>query len=233
MEAWQIIKLAWTKTSFAFDGEFWKFPVPDTKWPYPHTKVWGEAVDDDDNLLGVSIAPGPYQDPYPRVFAPMSGRAATVRFWAREGATVMCLTPREDLIEGMLSVYSEEAQAAGRDFQRGEGIITGGSLSIASDEVTAKRRAVAMEAWDSMVYGVPPYKLPHPMALDGTPEQVIDQIAGLHKRHGLREFLLIDEFPAPHGGEVSLEMLELFGTEVLPAFNGAPVASAALSADAV
>jgi alkanesulfonate monooxygenase SsuD/methylene tetrahydromethanopterin reductase-like flavin-dependent oxidoreductase (luciferase family) len=233
MEAWQIIKLAWTKTSFAFDGEFWKFPVPGTKWPYPHTKTWGEAVDDDDNLLGVSIAPGPYQNPHPRVFAPMSGRAATVRFWAREGATVMCLTPREELIEGMLSVYSEEAQAAGRDPQRGEGIITGGSLSIASDEATAKRRAAAMQEWDSMVYGVPPYKLPHPMALDGTPEQIIDQITGLHERHGLREFLLIDEFPAPHGREVSLEMLELFGTEVLPAFNGAPLASAAALADVV
>jgi alkanesulfonate monooxygenase SsuD/methylene tetrahydromethanopterin reductase-like flavin-dependent oxidoreductase (luciferase family) len=231
MEAWTIIKLAWTRTSFTYDGEFWKFPVRATKWEYPHTKVWGEAVDEDDNLLGVSIAPGPYQDPHPRIFAPMSGRAATVRFWAREGASIMCLTPREDLIAGMLSVYSEESHAAGRATERGEGIITGGTFSIATDEATAKRRATAMEEWDSMVYGVPPYKLPHPMGLNGTAQQIIEQIAGLHERHGLQEFLLIDEFPAPHGREVSLEMLDMFGTQVLPAFQEAPVTSAAVSVD--
>ena len=227
MEAWQIIKLAWTETTFSFDGEFWKFPIDGTKWVYPHTKTWGAGVDDDDNLLGVSIAPGPYQDPHPRIFAPMSGRAATVRFWAREGATIMCLTPREDLIEGMLGVYADEAAAAGRTPARGEGIIVGGTFSIAADEATARARAAAMDEWDAMVYGVPPYNLPHPMSLTGTPEQIVEEIAGLHERFGVSEFLLIDEFPAPHGREVSLEMLELFGTEVLPALRARPASTAA------
>lgn len=230
MEAWQIIKLAWTETTFSFDGEFWKFPIDGTKWLYPHTKTWGAGVDDDDNLLGVSIAPGPYQDPHPRIFAPMSGRAATVRFWAREGATIMCLTPREDLIAGMLGVYADEASAAGRTHERGEGIIVGGTFSIAADEATAKQRAAAMEEWDSMVYGVPPYNLPHPMSLTGTPEQIVEHIAGLHERFGVREFLLIDEFPAPHGREVSVEMLEMFGTEVLPALSARPASTPATAA---
>jgi alkanesulfonate monooxygenase SsuD/methylene tetrahydromethanopterin reductase-like flavin-dependent oxidoreductase (luciferase family) len=76
-----------------------------------------------------------------------------------------------------------------------------------------------MDQWDSMVYGVAPYELPHPMALNGTPAQVVDQIGEVHERHGVSEFLIIDEFPAPHGGEVATEMLELFGTEVMPHFT--------------
>ncbi|MCW3021888.1 MAG: hypothetical protein JWR30_1210 [Conexibacter sp.] len=219
MECWQIIKLAWTQDVFSFDGEFWKFPVEGTKWPYPITKEFGAGVDEDDNLLGVSIAPGPFQDPHPRVFAPMSGRAATVRFWAQEGATIMCLTAREDLVQGMLDVYADEAQSVGRQTRRGEGIMVGGTFSIAGDEATARERAAVMEAWDSRLYGVPPYNLPHPMGLNGTPQQVIDQIGALHDKFGVEEFLFINEFPAPHGREVATEMLELLGTEVLPAFG--------------
>ncbi|PXY18891.1 LLM class flavin-dependent oxidoreductase [Prauserella muralis] len=218
-ECWQIIKLAWTQDVFSFDGEFWKFPVPGTKWPYPHTKTWGAGVDEDDNLLGVSIAPGPYQTPHPRVFAPMSGRSATVRFWAREGATIMCLTPREDLVKGMLEVYADEAYQAGRTPRRGEGIIAGGTLSIAADEATARKRADLMSEWDSMVYSVAPYHLPHPMAFNGTPTQIVDQIGRLHSELGINEFILTDYFPAPHGSDVSLEMLQLFAEEVLPAFR--------------
>ncbi|HEY2715246.1 MAG TPA: LLM class flavin-dependent oxidoreductase [Solirubrobacterales bacterium] len=225
MEAWEIIKLAWTETTFSFDGEFWKFPVPGTKWVYPHTKEWGTAVDDDQNLLGVGIAPRPYQTPHPRIFAPMSGRAATVQYWAREGASIMCLTPREDLIAGMLDVYAQEVEKSGRTPRRGEGIVAGGTFSIASDAATARARAEKMEAWDSMVYGVPPYNLPHPMALNGTPEEIIEQVAGLHERLGIEEFLFIDEFPAPHGREVAREMLELLGTEVLPALRSSTVGS--------
>jgi alkanesulfonate monooxygenase SsuD/methylene tetrahydromethanopterin reductase-like flavin-dependent oxidoreductase (luciferase family) len=219
MEAWEIIKLAWTETTFSFDGEFWKFPVPGTKWLYPHTREWGAGVDDDQNLLGVSIAPRPYQDPHPRIFAPMSGRSATVQYWAREGASIMCLTPREDLIQGMLDVYAQEVEKSGRTPRRGEGIVVGGTFSIASDAATVKARAEKMEAWDSMVYGVPPYNLPHPMALNGTPAEIIEMIGGLHERLGVEEFIFIDEFPAPHGREVAREMLETLGTEVLPALR--------------
>lgn len=219
IEAWEIIKLAWTQDVFTFDGEFWKFPVPGTKWTYPPTKEWGTAVDDDDNLLAVGIAPGPYQDPHPRIFAPMSGRASTVRFWAREGATIMCLTPREDLIQGMLDIYAEEAASVGRDVRRGEGIMVGGNFSIASDEATVKARADVMGEWDSMLYGVPPYNLPHPLQINGTPQQIIDQIGGLNERLGVDEVLLINSFPAPHGREVATEMLEMFAAEVLPAFG--------------
>ncbi len=218
-ECWEIIKLAWTRDSFSYEGEFWTFPVPGTRWPYPHTKTWGTGVDENDNLLGVSIAPGPVQEPHPRVFAPMSSRSDTVRFWAREGATIMCLTPREDLIGGMLKIYAEEAASVGREPSRGEGIVTGGTFAIGTNDAVVKQRAETMAAWDTMVYSVPPYNLPHPMTFNGTPQQIIDQIGRIHDNLGLNEFILTDYFPAPHGSEVALEMLQSFAEDVLPAFG--------------
>lgn len=219
MECWQIIKLAWTQDTFSFDGEFWRFPIPDTKWPYPPTKRYGRGVDENDILTEVGIAPGPYQDPHPRVFAPMSARTSTVKFWAREGGTIMCPTSRDDLISGMLSIYAEEAASVGRETRRGEGLLVGGNYAIASDEATAAARARVNEDWDTEFYGVPPYNLPHPMGLNGTPQQIIDQIGELHDKHGVEEIVLLHLIPAPHGREVATEMLELFGTEVLPAFG--------------
>ena len=219
-ECWEIIKLAWTQDTFSFDGEFWKFPVPGTKWPYPPTKEWGgNAVDENDNLLEIGIAPGPYQVPHPRIFAPMSARSDTVRYWAREGATIMCLTSSDDMIEGMLNVYADEAASVGRATRRGEGIIVGGNYAIARDEATATERAAINAAWDSEIYGVPPYNLKHPMGLNGTPQQIIDQISKLHERHGVEEILVLHQFPAPLGKDISTEMLEIFGSEVLPAFG--------------
>jgi alkanesulfonate monooxygenase SsuD/methylene tetrahydromethanopterin reductase-like flavin-dependent oxidoreductase (luciferase family) len=218
-ECWEIVKLAWTRESFSFEGEFWTFPVPGTKWPYPHTPTYGTGVDDDGIVTEVSIAPRPFQDPHPRVFAPMSGRAQTVRFWAREGASVVCLTDREDLVNAMLGYFAEEAEAAGRDYKRGQGMVLGGNFAIDSNESVARERGRAMLEWDAMVYGVPPYNLPNPMQINGTPQQIIDQVGAVHEKFGTEEFIILADFPAPHGADVSLEMLEQFGTEVLPAFG--------------
>lgn len=219
-ECWEIVKLAWTSESFTYDGEFWKFPIPNTPWPYPHTKEYGVGVDENDILTGVSIAPLPYQDPYPPVFAPMSGSSRTVHFWAREQGKILCMTDREGLVNFMLDVYVEEGEAAGRDVRRGDGPVLGGNFAISNDEKVAKQRGDVMIEWDHMIYGVEPYNLPHPTQFNGTPQQIIDQIGDLHDRFGTLDFSFILDFPAPHGADVSLEMLEQFGAEVLPAFGG-------------
>jgi alkanesulfonate monooxygenase SsuD/methylene tetrahydromethanopterin reductase-like flavin-dependent oxidoreductase (luciferase family) len=229
-ESWEIIKTAWTQDTFSFDGEFWKFPVPGTKWTYPPSKDWGEAVDDDDNLLGVGIAPGCYQKPYPRIFGPMGGRTATVRFWAGEGATIVSLAPSDDFNQGMLNVYAEGAREAGREVRRGEGVIIGGSYAIGDTEARAKARADEFREWDTRYYGVPPYNLPHPLGFNGTPAQIVDQIGGLNERLGIEEFIIMDNFGAPHGYEAAQEMLELFGTEVIPQLRGSDTEPAAAAA---
>jgi len=226
-ECWEIVKLAWTQESFSYEGEFWTFPIPDTPWPYPHTSTYGTGVNEEGIVTGVSIAPRPYQDPHPRIFSPMAGRAQTVRFWAQEGGSIMCLTDRESLVNGMLDIYVEEGEAAGRDVRRGEGLVLGGNFAISDRESVARERGAAMLEWDEMVYGVPPYKLPHPTQFNGTPQQIIDQIGAIHDKFGSEEFAFLVDFPAPHGAEVSLEMLEQFGNEVLPAFGVKPLSAAA------
>ena len=49
----------------------------------------------------------------------------------------------------------------------------------------------------------------------------------IHDKFGSEEFAFLVDFPAPHGAEVSLEMLEQFGNEVLPAFGVKPLSAAA------
>src|SRR5207253_556598 len=129
IEAWHIIKLAWTEDTFSFNGEFWNYPVEGSKWPYPATQQWGAGADSDGNLTGVGIVPRPYQKPFPRVFAPITGRAAMVRLWAAEGNTVVSFAANDEFNQGMLDLYAKEALQAGRETKRGEGLMLGGSLA--------------------------------------------------------------------------------------------------------
>jgi alkanesulfonate monooxygenase SsuD/methylene tetrahydromethanopterin reductase-like flavin-dependent oxidoreductase (luciferase family) len=220
IEAWEIIKLAWTSDTFSYEGEFWSFPTADTKWPYPATKTYGKGVDEDDNQIELGIAPKPYQTPHPRIFAPMSGRATTQKFWATQGATCVSLAPNMDLNKGLLKIFAEHAEQSGRDPRPGEGLMVGGSYTIAGNAAEAKRRTEEWKRWDRSYYGCPPVNLPHPINFNGTPDQVVDQIGAIHEELGVEEFIVMDYFGAPHGYDVSLEMLHLFGSEVLPQLNG-------------
>src|SRR4051794_29607499 len=66
MECWQIIKLAWTQDTFSFDGEFWKFPIPDTKWPYPRPYCFVGGEGDIAVRGGGRPAPPPEAEAGPR-----------------------------------------------------------------------------------------------------------------------------------------------------------------------
>jgi alkanesulfonate monooxygenase SsuD/methylene tetrahydromethanopterin reductase-like flavin-dependent oxidoreductase (luciferase family) len=218
IEAWEIIKLAWTTDTFSFDGEFWSYPV-EGKWTYPATKEWGAGVDADDNLTGVGIAPRPFQKPYPRVFSPISGRAAMVKIWAAAGNSVVSFAGNDEFNGGMIDLYAQNAEAAGRTTERGEGLVLGGSLAIGADEATAKQRADEFSEWYELYYNCPPYNLPHGRSWGGTPQQIIDQIGSIHEQLGVEEFMVLSNVGAPHGFEQGLEMLELFGREVIPALR--------------
>jgi alkanesulfonate monooxygenase SsuD/methylene tetrahydromethanopterin reductase-like flavin-dependent oxidoreductase (luciferase family) len=219
IEAWHIIKLAWTQDTFSFDGEFWKYPVDGSKWPYPATKKWGTGVDENDNLTGVGVVPRPYQKPYPRVFSPITSRAAMVKLWASEGNSVVSFAANDEFNGGMLDLYAKEAAAVGRTTERGEGLVLGGSIAIAEDEHTAKARAAEFAEWYEAYYHCPPYNLPHGRSYAGTPQQVIDQIGAIHDQLGVEEYMLLSNVGAPHGYGPGLEMIELFGREVIPALR--------------
>jgi alkanesulfonate monooxygenase SsuD/methylene tetrahydromethanopterin reductase-like flavin-dependent oxidoreductase (luciferase family) len=219
IEAWHIIKLAWTQDAFSYEGEFWNYPVEGSKWPFPATKEWGTGVDSDDNLTAVGVVPRPYQDPYPRVFSPITSRAAMVKLWAAEGNSVVSFAGNDEFNGGMLRLYAEHADAAGRATEHGEGLVLGGSLAIAADESTAKQRAGEFAEWYDAHYNCPPYNLPHGRSWGGTPQQIIDQIGGIYDRLGVEEFMVLSNVGGPHGFGPGLEMLELFGSEVIPALS--------------
>jgi alkanesulfonate monooxygenase SsuD/methylene tetrahydromethanopterin reductase-like flavin-dependent oxidoreductase (luciferase family) len=219
IEAWHIVKLAWTEDTFSYDGEFWKYPTEDSKWLYPATKTWGAGVDDDDNLTGVGVVPRPYQKPYPRVFSPITGRAAMVKLWASEGNTVVSFAGNDEFNGGMLGLYAEKAAESGRTTERGEGLVLGGSLAIAENDATATQRADEFAEWYDAYYNCPPYNLPHGRSWRGTPQQIIDQIGAIHEDLGVEEFMVLSNIGAPHGYGPGLEMLELFGREVIPALR--------------
>ena len=70
-EALEIIRLAWTKDSFAYDGEFWSFPELSLKpKPYqdPHPPIWQAAVSAYTVQMivekGINGFVGPYLCPY-------------------------------------------------------------------------------------------------------------------------------------------------------------------------
>jgi alkanesulfonate monooxygenase SsuD/methylene tetrahydromethanopterin reductase-like flavin-dependent oxidoreductase (luciferase family) len=231
-EAWQIVKLAWTQDSFSYDGEFWKFPVPGTKYPYAPSRDAGRDIDEDGNLLRVGIVPRPYQDPYPRVFAASAFRMATVKFWAREAATIVSYVGDNAIVDGkpfvelLLEVYAREAEGVGRATRRGEGLVVGGVYSIGNTDEEVRRRDEAYLEWYQTIYNTPPFNLPLGRHFSGKPEQIVEQILDLHERLGVEEFMINDYIGAPHGYEASLEMLELFGSEVVSKLSDTAAPSA-------
>ena len=218
-EAWEIIRLAWTEDIFSYEGEFWTYPVPGTKYPYPAAKEWGPAIAEDDSLLGVGVTPRPYQKPYPRVLAPVSGRTAMVHLWAQAGNTIVSFAGADDFNEHIAKMYHEEAQKAGHNVEFGENLILGGCLCLSRDPAKAAQYEREFTEWYVAHYSCPPYNLPLGRLYAGTPQQVIDQIGAVHERLNSREFLVLDNVGAPHGEEAALEMLQVFGEEVMPAFQ--------------
>ena len=73
----------------------------------------------DDNIRRVSVVPSTYTKPYPPVFVPMSGSAASIPFLARKGFRPVYFTPLKYLIE-FANLYVEDGRAAGFDYALGE-----------------------------------------------------------------------------------------------------------------
>lgn len=219
-EALEIIKLAWSQDTFSFDGEFWKYPAHQDDWPYPATVKWGSGreVDENGKLQEIGVAPRPYQDPHPRLFCPLTRRTATVRWWAKNYGTIVTLAGNDDFNEGMFQIYAEEAAKEDIDVAPGTGILPGGTISIAESEADAKRYADMFTAFYGENYNCPPYDLPEPRRLVGTPEMIVDQLGAVQDRLQNKEFMVWVNGGAPYGIDVQLEMLDMFGREVMPHF---------------
>jgi len=216
-EAWEIIKLAWTRDTFSYDGRFWKVPPEGTHWDMPATRTWGKGADADGALREVGIAPKPFQKPYPPVYAPFTYSTTTARFWAREGGTPVVLSDDVDFCRSLFQVYLEEAQGAGRDLKPGQGIAMGGTLCLAETEEQARHLREEFE-WFFNAWFVP-FGFPPGLVFCGTPDQVTRQLRELQGALGFEElFLWLCTGLFEHS--LMMRQLELFATKVMPQFGG-------------
>ena len=217
-EAWKIIKLAWTKDTFSYDGQFWKVPPENTPWDMPATQSWGRGATADGTLEELGITPKPFQKPYPDVYAPFTFSATTARFWAREGGTPVVLADDPEFCQSLFQAYLEEAQGAGRELKLGQGIAMGATLCLGETEQQAQEMRELFDwlfqAWFA------PFGFPPGLVLQGTPDRVTNQIRELHNVLNFEELLLwLSTGLYEH--EVMMRQLELFATRVMPHFADA------------
>ena len=216
-EAWQIIKLAWTQDTFSYDGHFWKIPPPDTQWDIPATLKWGKGAQPGGGLKELGISPRPLQKPHPPVYAPFTFSATTSRFWAREGGTPVVISDDVEFCKTLFQVYMDEANGAGRDLKYGQGMAMGGALCLGETPEQAQEMREQFD-WLFETWFVP-FGFPPGLVFQGTPEQVTEQIRGLHKELQFPElFLWLNTGLVDHN--IMMRQLELFATKVMPNFAG-------------
>ncbi|MEK9901102.1 MAG: hypothetical protein VW516_10185, partial [Rhodospirillaceae bacterium] len=90
----EIVLKAWTQDSMNHKGNAWQIPYPgDTgvdDWQLAQVGVTQrlgalDEVDENNNVVNVSVCPSPYQDPHPPVFVSGSGSPETIDYNARMG----------------------------------------------------------------------------------------------------------------------------------------------------
>jgi len=216
-ESWEIIKLAWTKDTFSYNGRFWKVPPENTPWQMPATLNWGQGADSDGKLREIGIAPKPYQKPYPDVYAPFTYSATTARFWAREGGTPVVLSDDVEFCQNLFQAYRQEAQGAGRELRTGQGIAMGATLCIADTEEQAQELRDQFD-WLFNAWFVP-FGFPPGLVFQGTPQRVTQQIRELDQALDFEElFLWMSTGLYEH--QIIMRQIELFATKVMPHFAG-------------
>jgi alkanesulfonate monooxygenase SsuD/methylene tetrahydromethanopterin reductase-like flavin-dependent oxidoreductase (luciferase family) len=237
-EHFRIIKQAWTEDTLDFQGKYWKIPPEGTPWPIEATKLWGTGVDEDGIVRQIGVVPKPLQKPHPPLFQPFASSENTIRWCAREQVTAI-LPPMYTALQNQLfEVYREEAAAAGRDLQPGEG------LGILRDVMVAETDQEALELWGQGgafcgAAWFAPFGFQRVLIEPGrveplTPQEMLENgmllVGGVDTVSRQLERLLSYTpvkwlFAWTYNGLVPhakiMRSLELFATKVLPRFGGA------------
>ena len=233
-EFYEIVKLAWTRETFSYQGKFWRIPAEGTPWPIEATRQMGAGVDADGVLREIGVVPKPLQRPHPPLMQPFAFSESTIRWCAREQVTPV-LAPANSVLERELfDTYREEAAAHGRDLRPGEG------MAVLRDVFVAETDAEARELWanaGAFVGGAwfAPFGfgrvIPEPgeegqqigpeqlfersLALVGSVDTVTAQLERLLKRLPV-EYLLAWQYVGLTPNDKAKRSLELFATKVLP-----------------
>jgi alkanesulfonate monooxygenase SsuD/methylene tetrahydromethanopterin reductase-like flavin-dependent oxidoreductase (luciferase family) len=233
-EFFRIIKLAWTRDTFSYEGKFWRIPPVDVPWDMEATRTMGTGVDASGRLVEIGVVPKPVQKPHPPLMQPFAFSESTIRWCARE-EVMPVLAPVNAVLENELfEVYAEEANASGRSVELGD------DMGVLRDVVVADTDEEAFALWansGAFVGGAwfSPFgfsdAIPEPgesrddvtpqllfdrsLVLVGSVDTVTRQLARLLERLPLK-YLLAWQYVSLIPNDELKRSLELFATKVLP-----------------
>ena len=212
-----IIKKAWTQDTFSHCGEFWQFPPAGAKNPHPMEAYtqYGAGVTEDMTIEEVGIAPRPYQDPYPPLYAGFTHNTESIRYWAREGGKPIIIILHEELCARLQNIYQEEAAQAGRTVQPGTELALGGQL-VVTESAEQTQRALADTRWFWDKWGIP-FGLGVAEPLIGDPDTISRKIELAQKIGTDEMFFLLGDGLLPR--DVVMRSFELFAEKVMPRFS--------------
>ncbi|HYZ92135.1 MAG TPA: LLM class flavin-dependent oxidoreductase [Actinomycetota bacterium] len=231
-EFFQIIKLAWTRDTFSFDGKFWKIPPDDVPWDMEATRTMGSGVDADGRLVEIGVVPKPVQKPHPPLMQPFAFSESTIRWCARENVMPVLAPVNAALESQLFGVYADTS-----------GLPAGEQMGVLRDVVVADTDEEALNLWansGAFVGGAwfSPFgftaAIPEPgeTSDDITPQLLIDrslvlvgsvdtvsrQLESLLDRLPLK-YLLAWQYVSLIPNDELKRSLELFATKVLPRFD--------------
>ena len=124
----EIVLKAWTQDSMQHKGSAWQIPFPgDTgvdDWQLAQVGVTQrlgalDEVDENNNVVNVSVCPAPYQDPHPPVFVSGSGSPETIEYAAKMGFIPTYFT-NIDTLAPLGHQYADSAKSAGFNWLPGQ-----------------------------------------------------------------------------------------------------------------
>lgn len=236
VEHWEIMKALWTNETVSLSTEHWEIPSPDLDFGHEAVVQYGRGQDEHGVITEIGIAPRPLQKPYPQVFQPFSFSEESFRFCAREGIVPIVMNTDDEIVSNLLSVYQEEAEAAGHGQLK-----VGQRIGIFRDVLLSRDRDEAhywAERGNGFVF--PQWFAPMGFsevlrnkgetgAIDGdyatlrdrgfefvgTPDDVNRQVEQLVETHD-PEYLLQWQYSGPVPHDVQMRSLELWATEIAP-----------------
>lgn len=139
-EFFDIVRTAWTQDTFSYRGTFWQVPPPGIPWELEATRTMGRGAEGG-VVREIGVVPKPIRQPHPPIMQPFSFSEPTIRWCARNAVLPILAPVNAQLEEFLFGVYHEEANAAGRNLQPGEGI------SVLRDVIVADTDEEAWELW--------------------------------------------------------------------------------------
>ena len=207
-------------------------------------------LDDEGVIRGVSVVPKPYQQPYPPVFMAFSLSETSIRFAAKEGMISQIQVSNPEGFKRLCHVYQEVAAENGRELKLGEQVAAPRYVYIGKTYEEALQRAERTLGWQydgyfgafgfmegfrnpedpeepkplrfKNAHEVTKRLIEHQFALVGTVDDIKRQMESLARCHDNGELewftFQLDQGYMPI--EEAMDQLEIFGTKIMPEFQG-------------